>query len=336
VQTKQAPARQTIKHTPDAAVLGVGLPVRRESPVEFWISMMQMIPPLNVKMGYLIQKGANTAKIVPAADARDATRAKLLAGAEVCEHCAGSGQVIVEHGSLGAEARNKILQTALDEKTPYVLFFDDDVLFPDMSAYRLWVQAQKHPEAAAISAVYTTKVTPCEPLIYQDDVSGADWNWALGTLRTIHSAGAGAQIVNMSYVRKLEPPWFNDVVKDVDGKQKGHYRRHTWGHDRFFHMRLRDEAGGVIYADTGLLCAHWDIETQRAYVIPPDAPCFQRPPEGEAFFAMLDADGVVTWHRAMGAAAGDPDFIGYLDWREQGRTNAGTKVELIAKKAKKK
>lgn len=338
MEPREYRARQIVKHSPDAPHLGVGLAVRKESPVEFWISMMQMIPPLNVKMGYLIQKGANAQRVEAFADLRAAMRAALTpeeqeAGVEVCEPCGGSGKVrIVDRGKLGAAARNAILQQALADGTPYVLFFDDDVLFPDMTAYRFWVTAQKHPEAAAITGIYTTKVTPCEPLLYADAEGGAYWDWPLGALIPIHSAGAGVQIVNMAYVAKLDPPWFNDVIRDTPGHVIGSYRRNTWGHDRYFHIRLRDEAGGVIYADTGVLCAHWDTETQRAFVIPPDAPCYQRPIEGECFVPHLNAEGSVEWRRLLGRDwSGDPKFWGYLDWLASQQPDVTEKQALVAR-----
>lgn len=276
------PARERVKLAPDAPALTIGLPVRKRSPVEFWISMLQLLPPLNVRLSYIVQKGADA-----------------------------------PGGKLPAEARNAILNTALTSNIPYVLFLDDDVLFPDMMLYRLWVNMQKHPEAACITGIYPTKVEPCEPLIYADDANGAYWDWALGELVPIHSAGAGCMLINMDYVKRLEPPWFNDVVVDGPTDSVGLVKRHTWGQDRYFHNRLRDEAGGVIYADTGLLCAHWDTDQQRAYILPPDSPCFQKNIKGECFVPYINGDNALEWRRYLPQTGPDPDFLGYLDWRSK-------------------
>ena len=273
-------ARQRFKITPNAAKMVIGLPVRKTSPIEFWISMLQALPPLNVRMSYLYQKGADA-----------------------------------PGGKLPAEARNAIVQRAIDEGIEFLLFLDDDVLFPELAFYRLWVAMSKHPEAACITGIYTSKQDPAEPLLYRDEMDGAYWDWELGDLIPIHSAGAGIMLVRMSYVAKLEPPWFNDVVVEKSSEDDATLNRNTWGHDRFFHMRLRDEAGGVIYADTGLLCAHWDVELQKNYILPPDAPCFQRPMAGEAFVPYLDEQGVVQWRRMVPqVTTKDLAFKGWLDY----------------------
>lgn len=277
----QQGARMRFKVNPSAPRLVIGLPVRKTSSIEFWISMLQALPPLNVRMSYLYQKGADA-----------------------------------PGGKLPAEARNAILRRAIEEGIEYVLFLDDDVLFPELAFYRLWVAMSKHPEAACITGVYTSKQDPAEPLLYDNEMNGAFWDWALGDLVPIHSAGAGIMLVRMSYVAKLEPPWFNDVVvdSDVDGRDDARLRN-TWGHDRYFHIRLRDEAGGVIYADTGLLCSHWDVELQKNFLLPPDAPCFQRPMAGEAFVPYLDEQGVAQWRRMVPQVTPkDHQFRGWLDW----------------------
>ena len=290
-------ARPRVKIPHDAPRVAIGLPVRKTSPIEFWISMMQLLPPLNVKLSYIIQKGADA-----------------------------------PGGKLPAEARNAILEKAFEDGVQYVWFLDDDVLFPDMALYRLWVAAQKHPEAACITGIYPTKADPCEPLLYASEEGGAYWDWPLGALVPIHSAGAGCMLVNLEYVAKLSPPWFNDIVVDhPTGTDE--VRRQTWGHDRFFHNRLRDEAGGAIYADTGVLCGHWDVEHQRNYVIPPDAPCFQRPPAGESFVPFLDEQGVLSFRRLMPPPAGDSRFIGYLDWLSQQPRESVERQNLVEGKA---
>lgn len=270
-------APDPIKSSPDAPRLAIGLPTRKTSPVEFNIHLMQMLHPLNVKMSYIIQKGADT-----------------------------------PDGLLPAPARNAILETALKRDIPYVLFFDDDVLFPDIVAYRLWVSMQKHPEAACITGVVPTKIEPVEPLLYRDDYSGAWWDWPLGALIPCHSAGAGCMIVNMEYVKMIPAPWFDDVVVErlEPNGSKGH---HKWGQDRWFHMQLREKAGGVVYVDTGLLLAHFDVNMQRPYVMPADAPCYQKTPVGEAFVGYTD-DGILMWRRMIPQDYDNRAFVGYLQW----------------------
>ncbi len=278
-------AKEPIKKAHDAPAITIGIPTRGLWPIEFSMSLLQLIHPLNTGMAYSIVKGR-----------------------------------------LPAESRNGIVAEALERQTDALFLLDDDVIFPDITLYRMWNILQRHPEAAAVTAVYATKMEPSEPLIYADDRSGAFWDWPLGALIPIHSGGAGCQLVRMSYVAKLSPPWFNDTVADVQG-ETGRYRQ-RWGHDRYFHIRLREEAGGVVYADTGLLCSHWDTQLHRNFLLPPDAPCFQKDLVGEAYVPGL-TDGVVSWRRLVPVKQSNT-FAGYLDWvQQQGGGGAGHREELI-------
>lgn len=235
--------------------------------------------------------------------------------------------MIYQKGALPAEARNKIIERALAVGTQYLIFFDDDVLFPQITAYRLLNLAIQFPKAACITGVLPLKITPTEPMLYKGDGDGAYWEWPLGVLAPIHSAGAGCMIVNMEYVKKLEGPWFNDVTREsVDGETR---RRHHWGHDRFFHIRLSEEAGGLIYADTGLLLAHWDTAMQKAYIMPPSSHCFQVPPHGEAWVTFINSENQVDWKPVIFQHSYNEAFKGYLDWLS-GQPVREQKVELIS------
>lgn len=273
-------ARSLTKNAENAPALAIGLPCRKTSPVDFWMHMQQMLPPLNVKMGFIIEKAA---------------------------------EKNVKDGKLPAAARNSILQRALSLNVDFVFFVDDDVLMPDIVLYRMWNNMQKHPEIACITAVGTTKLTPCEPLIYAKDQQGAFWDWPLGALVEIESAWAGCMMVNLKYVRQVEGPWFNDVItppSETDERKK----RNIWGQDRYFHRYIESETGGKIVADTGLLVGHWETDTQKCYIIPPDAPCFNKPIEGESFITYLDDTGYVNWRRIMVKDRPDLTFNNYLDW----------------------
>lgn len=282
-------AKEPIKSADNAPKLAFGLPVRNEVPVQFLMHMLQKLPPLNVKLSY-----------------------------------------IVRQGELPAAARNGILTRALAENIDFVIFFDDDVMFPDITPYRLWVMMQKHPEAACITGVYSTKLSPTEPLIYLDSGSGAYWDWPMGALIPIDGAGAGCMIVRMEAVRKLDPPWFTDKLKDNNSDAGGYVIRNFWGQDRYFHRRLNAESGMKVYADTGLLLGHLDVRTQKTYILPPDSPCYQRPAVGEAFVPYFDSRNVLMWRRIV-TMDNNPNFRGYLDWlTEKTRNEPRVTLESVS------
>lgn len=286
MSVKEVEARSFTKNSEDAISVGIALPVRKRSPVDFWMHLYNLMPPLNVRLGYMIQKAAE-------------------------EH--------VVDGMLPAAARNVLVERALSRGMDFLFFLDDDVLFPDITLYRMLVQMRKYPEIACTTAVGCTKLTPTEPLIYADNQQGAFWDWHLGAMTPIHSAWAGCMLVNMDYVRKLKEPWFNDVVTGNVGKAE-RFKRNVWGQDRYFHRQLREVAGGVIMADTGLLVGHYDADLQKAYIIPPDAPCFKKRILGESFVTFYDNDGYVNWRRIILPDMPDASFTSYLDFLQQQST----------------
>ena len=238
-----------------------------------------------------------------------------------------------QKGKLPAIARNDVLSDCLDAGVHYAWFLDDDVIFPDVTLYRLFGQAVQHPEAAVISAVIPTKIEPTEPLLYASDSQGAFWDWPLGTLVPIHSAGAGCLMVNLEWVRKLSPPYFDDVVESVQETPETPAGHAQYGHDRYF-MRKLAAAGGAIYADTGLLLSHWDRELHKNYLLPTTAPCHQLPPLGEAYVPMLVDKGIVMWRRIIPLRDTEPSFLGYLDWLHTlGAGTAAVLPSLIADQA---
>jgi hypothetical protein len=233
----------------------------------------------------------------------------------------------IQKNQLPAPARNRLLEHSIKAGCRYSIFFDDDVLFPDITVNRLVNQIRIRPEAALITGVVPTKIEPPEPLLYKNVGDGAYWDWVLGDVIPIHSAGAGCMIVDLEYVKKLEPPWFNDVVnrgEETDGTPI----KDSWGHDRWFMKRLAEEAGGKILADTGLLMAHYDTSLNRSFVLHGNAPCYQIPPVGEAFVPTLTEEFIPYWTRLMPPLP-DMEFNGYLKWAE---SKAIKKFQLIGEK----
>ncbi len=293
--------RSLTKNSGDAPLLGVAIPCRKRSPVEFWLSVFQMLSPLNVKMGYMIEKADE--------------------------------QHVID-GKLPAAARNSLLERALSRDMGYIFFLDDDVLFPDITLYRMWVQMQKHPEVACITAVGGTKLTPSEPLIYQEGVQGAWWDWNLGVNVPIESGWAGCMLVNLDYVRKMREPWFNDVVTASPGPDNEKVKMNIWGHDRYFHRKLKTEAGGIVVADTGLLVAHFDADLQKAYIFPPDAPPFKKPILGESWIPFHGDGGQVFWKRIYIEDHADTTFASYLDWVQKNNPSQESTISIIPQDGK--
>jgi SAM-dependent methyltransferase len=189
-----------------------------------------------------------------------------------------------ESGRLSAEARQIMTKNALRLGAKYILYWDDDTLPPQLGLYTLHNWMERHPEAGAISGVYTTRHHPNEPLIYTAQGKGAAWDFEMGPgaePEPILGGGAGFLLARASAIEKtIEymtaenggtelPIWSDENDKPETG------RAHFWGHDMRF-CRLLNEWGFPVYVHGEVLCDHYDITTGETFRVPPDAPGFQK------------------------------------------------------------
>ncbi|MDI6760922.1 MAG: glycosyltransferase family A protein, partial [Candidatus Brocadiaceae bacterium] len=81
-------------------------------------------------------------------------------------------------GKLGGPARDDIINDAIAWNAKYIIFLDDDVLFPDYTFSRLVKNMELYPDIGWLTGVYcTNKIGYSEPLIYQHYGDGAFWSF---------------------------------------------------------------------------------------------------------------------------------------------------------------
>lgn len=186
---------------------------------------------------------------------------------------------LVKWGERSAKARQHMTMQALAMKPDYILYWDDDVLVPPLSIYTLYNFMQQHPDVGLVSAVYTTRNDPCEPMIYKRHGEGAYWGFQAGEgaePEEIFSAGAGFMLARASAVRDIvaanpgQPIWADEFALKVDPTEDEANTRQMWGHDIRF-CRLMAEAGHKVYVHGAVLCQHLDIETGRIFELPADS-----------------------------------------------------------------
>jgi hypothetical protein len=216
-----------------------------------WVtSNMQMVPPLNCTMAYL-----------------------------------------VESGRLSAEARQIMTKKAIRMEAKYVLYWDDDTIPDPIGLYKLHTWMEMHPEAGAISGIYTTRQDPPVPLIFEEHGKGAGWNVPMGPgagVTPIFGAGAGFLLARVEAITHV----IESMKKANDGEEvaiwqdiqtvgvKGGFKVNapdanqfstTWGHDIRF-CRLLNQHDWPVYAHGEVLCGHYDIEQARMYEVTKDMP----------------------------------------------------------------
>ena len=123
----------------------------------------------------------------------------------------------------------------------------------------------------------------------------------------IFGAGAGFMLVRVEAIVKTQealgpdtPIWADErTLPGHDGD--GHSRRVMWGHDVRF-CKLLNENGWQMYAHGQVLCSHLDIDSQTIYNVPQDAPGLlaqqRKNINTEAYWNHLyGQEGIDTWRK---------------------------------------
>lgn len=194
---------------------------------------------------------------------------------------------LCEHGRLSAEARQIMTKRAIKLGAKYILYWDDDTLPPSLGLYTMHNWMERHPEAGAISGVYTTREYPNEPLIYTAHGEGAAWDFPMGPGAEpvpIFGAGAGYLLARVdAIVDTIErmkvandgqelPIWADErTLPHKDDDPASTSRKIMWGHDiRFCHLLNKHD--WPVYVHGQVLCTHLDIPTNQLFQVPHDAP----------------------------------------------------------------
>jgi hypothetical protein len=221
---------------------------------------------------------------------------------------------LAESGRLSAEARQILTKKAIRMGAKYVLYWDDDTLPPNKALYGMHNWMECHPEAGAITAVYTTREDPPEPLIYKEHGAGAYWDFPMGPGAEpvpIFGCGAGFLLVRVQAITETidrlqkengeveSPVWADGRTIPHVGEQNT--QRIMWGHDIRF-CKILQETGWPVYVHGAYICDHLDIRTGRLFTVPKDAPGFkiQRSKNintADYWDAIYGAEGANTWRQ---------------------------------------
>lgn len=212
----------------------------------------------------------------------------------------------VEKGKLGGPARDSIIQCALEKRAKYIIFLDDDVLFPDFTMSRLCQRMDTNPDIGILSGVYcTNKMGFSEPLIYKNYGEGPFWDFELNELYDIYACGAGCMIVRVEAIRQMNPPWFFEDVRNIMGKHSA-----VIGHDVMVCRRVWEETKYRVCVDTGILCGHLDVHRGIIHILPKDSPPY-RLSGHKRYFDTEIVNGTMCWseHEPAGGLKGVSPFF---------------------------
>lgn len=183
-----------------------------------------------------------------------------------------------------AEARNEIVEYALEQGANYIYWLDDDVIAPPDAFLRLF-----NHKKDIINGVYWSKSNPPMPLLFRNHLEGPYYDWHLGDLIEIDAAGNGLTLVKTDVYRtikeKLGGPWYSTEYASFPGVKASPVNNTE---DLYFYWKAR-KCGFKIWADTRVQAFHYDKNNGILYGMPPNSPqanpAWEVKPTGEKLIA---------------------------------------------------
>lgn len=162
-----------------------------------------------------------------------------------------------------ADARNEIVEFALQQGASYIYWLDDDVIAPPDAFLKLY-----NHQKDIINGVYWSKSNPPMPLLFRNHLEGPYWDWHVGDLIEIDAAGSGLTLVKTDVYRNIPEPWYSVEYSSFKGMNVSSPSNTE---DLYFYWKAR-KAGYKVWADTSIQALHFEKNTQVLYGMPPNAP----------------------------------------------------------------
>jgi hypothetical protein len=167
--------------------------------------------------------------------------------------------LIVERMSWAA-ARNECVRKCRANNFQWIFFIDDDVFVPIHALDKLL-----RSEKDIVSGIYWTKTENPAPVIFKEMGKGPIYNFNPDEIIPIGGSGAGCLLINMKVFDKFDEagiPYF--VENWVYTDKQGNKMKCPIGEDHYFFMKAK-ELGFQAYADTSVLCDHYDSKKDKFY-----------------------------------------------------------------------
>jgi len=188
------------------------------------------------------------------------------------------------------DARNVIIEAALQNGVEWLFFLDHDVLIPPDCFIKLgkYVADATVP---VVSGLYYCKGNPCEPLLFRGRGNGAFTDWKLGDKVWVDGIPMGCALIHMSIFEKLAEK--AETYKLADNREVRKFfwtprdrwwdpetfiaqtnigTEDLWWCDRVLEQGILAEGWPAIedqknpfLCDTGLFCKHIDTNTGVKY-----------------------------------------------------------------------
>lgn len=148
-------------------------------------------------------------------------------------------------------AREQILEVALNARLDYLLFLDDDMVFPRHLLRQLYTHI-KSERAAMIGTLAYKRRPPHQPCVYRysDELKGLVTMAGIeqSGLLPVDAVGFGGVLIDLAWAAQIDKPRFEFTVRHT-AEQSG------LGEDMDFCQKMR-AVGGKILCDTDLVLGH--------------------------------------------------------------------------------
>ncbi len=177
------------------------------------------------------------------------------------------------------DARNQLAWVARQNRSRYLLFWDDDVVAPRFCVHHLFTLMEMNPDISILSGVYATKSHPPAPLIYKEWGEGSYWGWEIGEMFQVKMGAMGMSMVRVADLDKIKgiedyPAIINGGAETVQRyfhtgtKVEGEGGIVSWTEDVPFAKSV-EKAGLKWYVDASMhtICKHYDMGSDTLFTL---------------------------------------------------------------------
>ena len=162
--------------------------------------------------------------------------------------------------------RNQVCEFALQNKSRYMFFIDEDVFVPAHTLKQLIMRMENDPDLAVVGGVYCSKSEPSAPLVFRNNGVGSYWNWKAGEYFEVTGLGMGCTLIRTEWLKKISKPYFL-TYREIYSEDNANLGEE--GTEDLYFLRKISDAGGKIMCDSSILCEHWDYNSGKIYRLPP-------------------------------------------------------------------
>ncbi len=213
-------------------------------------------------------------------------------------------------GKRIGEARNELMQAAIDSNCDFIFFLGDDVLAPPDTINRLLTRMWDNPSVQMVSGMYWTKGWPTQPYIWRGIQRGPYLDWKHGEFFEIDYAGCDCLLIRLTpEMKELGPEWFSTDWTWEGGKEAIALMATE---DFYFYTKTR-KAGMKLWCDSQVQCVHEDRTSGQHFGLSEDMPQYMDNTEGPGRLPDAETDAAPLVKLAELGAGVDVPFFGHAD-----------------------